>query len=160
MLDLDPLRKSNLFSEAVRLRALAHSGNTVAALHLVLRLLMIVILCQLVGIWQPARLSQISMQRLLQAGSSAEAISLLETSMEEPAKGQTAGPLTKREVSHEQVGAVLAVCAVPVLTQHSQLGRAVGDARVGAHWQQPPSQKAEVSRAPLTQMPHHCGGPA
>lgn len=65
MLDLDPLRKRNLFSEAVRLRALAHSGNMVAALHLILRLLMMEILCQLVGIWQPVRLSQISLQRPL-----------------------------------------------------------------------------------------------
>lgn len=65
MLDLDPLRKRNLFSEAVRLRALAHSGNMVAALHLILRLLMMEILCQPVGIWQRVRLSQISLQRLL-----------------------------------------------------------------------------------------------
>lgn len=71
--------------------------------HLILRLLMIEILCQLVGIWQHARLSQISVQRLLWAGSSAKAISLLETSKEEPARGQTAGPPTKREVSRQQV---------------------------------------------------------
>lgn len=79
---------------------------------------MIKILCQLVGIWQPASLSQISMQRQLRAGSNAEAIYLLETSTEEPARGQTAGPLTK---------AVLAACAMSVLAHPSQPGSALGD---------------------------------
>lgn len=51
---------------------------------------MIWILRQLVGIWWPVCLSQISVQHLLQAGSSAKAISLLETSTEDPARGQTA----------------------------------------------------------------------
>lgn len=160
MLYLDPLRKSNLFSEAVRLRALTHSENTVAALHLILQLLMIEILCQLVGIWQPACLSQISVQHPLRAGSNTEAISLLETSTEEPARGQTAGPLTTREVSREQVGAVLAACTMIVLVQLSQPGSAPSDMWVGAHQQQQPRQKAEVSRAPVTHMTHHCQGPA
>lgn len=136
--------------EAVRLKTLVYSGNTVDALHLILPLLMIEIIWQLVGIWQPARLSQISMKHPLQAGSSTKTFSLLETSMEEPARGQTAGPLAKRESSCEQVGAVLAVCAVPVLTQPSQPSSTLRNAQVRVHRQWQLRQSVEVSRSPDT----------
>lgn len=81
---------------AVKQKTLARSGNTLDALHLILPLLMTEILWQLVGTWQPAHLSQTSMEHWLQAGSSTKAFSLLETSMEEQARGQTAGPLAER----------------------------------------------------------------
>lgn len=129
------------------LKTLVYSGNTVDALHLILPLLMIEILWQLVGIW---RLSQISMKHPLQAGSSTETFSLLETSMEQPARGQTAGPLAKREASCEQVGAVLAACAAPVLTQPSQPSSTLRNAQVWVHRQWQLRQSIEVSRSPDT----------
>lgn len=81
---------------AVKQKTLARSGKTVDALHLILPLLMTKILWQLVGIWQPPHLSQIFMEHQLQAGSSTKAFSLLETSIEEPVRGHTAGPLAER----------------------------------------------------------------
>lgn len=118
-------------------------------------------------VWQPACLSQISTEHLLQASSSTEALSLLETSMEKPARGQTAGLSSKREVSCKQVGTVLAICAVPVLTQPSQPSCTLSNAQVGIHRQWQLRQRVEVSWGPNINasvmwkscMIVHCGVP-
>lgn len=99
--------------KAVKLKSQVRSGNAVEALHLILPLLMTEILWQLVGIWQPAHLNQISMEHPLQTGYPC---------WKPPWKSLPEDRLQVqwlREVSCKQVGTLQVMCPVPVLTQPS-----------------------------------------
>lgn len=104
------------------------------------------ILWQLVGIWQPAHLSQISMEHPLQAGFPC---------WKPPWKSQPEDRLQiqwLREVSCKQAGTLQAMCTVPVLTQPSQLSRILSSVQVGVHRQWQLRQRVKVSRGPDTNV--------